>query len=353
MAGKDASLLSLLGHNFDEMLLSCTFRGMSCRNYTEWFWTTFWHYKYGNCFVFNSGEVDGVKVYPLKSNNPGPSQGLNLEINIDQDNYNGRLTPEAGIRVDISAQGEMPFPLERGVSLAPGYATMIGLRKIVKERKDPFNNKRCLDTVYRDENNFYTRLFNVSYSSTACKESCLAYNQLAKCGCIEYRFPAGQLYTDFICSVTDIAQVICIDEVQKLFKDNKLNCTKSCPPPCRMEEFKKSSSFAIWPSEKYEPFFEESISKKNKKFQFTKSGSHRKNVLKLQVFFEDFDVDVITEQRSYELVAFVSDIGGQLGLWIGFSVLTVAEFLELVMLLCHLAVKKCTTKRTSVRPFQE
>ena len=56
-------------------------------------------------------------------------KGLNLEINIEQEEYMGALTPEAGIRVDISPQGEMPFPLDKGVSLAPGYATMIGLRK--------------------------------------------------------------------------------------------------------------------------------------------------------------------------------------------------------------------------------
>ena len=37
--------------------------------------------------------------------------------------------------MDISTQGEMPFPLERGVSLAPGYATMIGLRKVKKTIK--------------------------------------------------------------------------------------------------------------------------------------------------------------------------------------------------------------------------
>ena len=56
--------------------------------------------------------------------------GLNLALNIEQEDYIGVLTPEAGIRMDISTQGEMPFPLERGVSLAPGYATMIGLRKV-------------------------------------------------------------------------------------------------------------------------------------------------------------------------------------------------------------------------------
>lgn len=44
---------------------------------------------------------------------------------------------------------------------------------------------------------------------------------------------------------------------------------------------------------------------------------------------------------------FVSDIGGQLGLWIGFSVLTAAEFLELIMLLCHLVIKKCSSKKTA------
>lgn len=58
--------------------------------------------------------------------------GLNLELNIEQEDYIGVLAPEAGIRMDISTQGEMPFPLERGVSLAPGYATMIGLRKVIK-----------------------------------------------------------------------------------------------------------------------------------------------------------------------------------------------------------------------------
>ena len=49
---------------------------------------------------------------------------------MEQDEYIGLMTPEAGIRMDISTQGEMPFPMEKGISISPGYATMIGLRKV-------------------------------------------------------------------------------------------------------------------------------------------------------------------------------------------------------------------------------
>ena len=66
---------------------------------------------------------------------------------------------------------------------------------------------------------------------------------------------------------------------------------------------------------------------------------------------------------SWQLVDFVSDMGGQLGLWIGFSVITVAEFLELMLLICHAIIRKCSrpgksksfsvhNKRTELQEFQ-
>ena len=66
--------------------------------------------------------------------------GLILELNIEQEEYLGQMSPEAGIKLDISPHGEMPFPLERGLSLAPGYATMIGMRK-VKEFSSPIGQQ--------------------------------------------------------------------------------------------------------------------------------------------------------------------------------------------------------------------
>lgn len=54
----------------------------------------------------------------------------------------------------------------------------------------------------------------------------------------------------------------------------------------------------------------------------------------MDIFFEELNYEVISEEASYELVNFVSDLGGSLGLWIGMSVLSFAEIFELLLLIC-------------------
>ena len=71
--------------------------------------------------------------------------GLNLEINIEQDDYLDHLTPEAGIKLDISNQGYMPFPLEKGLSLPVGFASTIGLRKVNAILKNETRTQRRRD----------------------------------------------------------------------------------------------------------------------------------------------------------------------------------------------------------------
>lgn len=48
----------------------------SLRNYSSTFWSHFWHFAYGNCYVFNGGTNEsGLDVKVWTSNEPGPSYG--------------------------------------------------------------------------------------------------------------------------------------------------------------------------------------------------------------------------------------------------------------------------------------
>ncbi|KAL9986121.1 hypothetical protein ACROYT_G000204 [Oculina patagonica] len=368
MAEAGAEELMPFGHQFDDFVLSCTYRGVACGNYSSMYWTRYWHYAYGNCYVFNGGkDKTGKKAPVLKSNKPGPSHGLNLELNIEQQEYIGAFTEEAGVRIDISNQGEMPFPREKGLSAAPGFATSVGMRKasiinisnsifnkmVELSRQDPFNNKRCSNSSTLESANLYRQSFQVrNYSATACKESCLAFNQRKECKCMEYRFPIPSNATP-VCNIFNKTVVNCLSRVQKEFKQNKLNCTIPCPPPCRESVFKLTSSFAAWPSKGFEPFYIDRLETQNKYLDFLENQNSSfsglsSNVLKLNIFYEELNYESITEERSYELANFVSDLGGSLGLWIGMSVLSFAEVFELLLLIGYALLRKLR-KRLSGR----
>ncbi|KAL9986105.1 hypothetical protein ACROYT_G000185 [Oculina patagonica] len=331
IAQQDASLLRQIGHQFEDFVVYCTFRGAYCANYSSAFWSHFWHFAYGNCYVFNGGTTEkGKNTKILKSNEPGPSYGLSLELNIEQDQYIGALTQSTGVRIDISDQGEMPFPLDKGLSLAPGYETSIGMRKVVINRRDPFSRNTCVNHSTSDETNIYNQTMTVNYSTTACKKSCWASNQLKSCGCMEYKFPRSA--DTPLCDIVNKTTEKCLKKVKDRFTNGKLSCSNSCPPPCRESTFKLTTSYSLWPTKTYEDYYKMELAKRTK--EVDGNDNFRANVLKVDIFFEELNYEVISEELSYELPNFMSDLGGSLGLWIGVSVLTVAEIFELLVLTC-------------------
>ncbi|EDO37655.1 predicted protein [Nematostella vectensis] len=57
------------------------------------------------------------------------------------------------------------------------------------------------------------------------------------------------------------------------------------------------------------------------------------NLLSLRIFFEEHNYETIEQRKSYELIDFLSDIGGQMGMFVGLSILTCAELIELLALI--------------------
>lgn len=53
---------------------------------------------------------------------------------MEQNEYVGDLTKDAGIRVQIESQGKVPFPHEKGFSVGAGSATSVGMRKVGRRK---------------------------------------------------------------------------------------------------------------------------------------------------------------------------------------------------------------------------
>ena len=56
--------------------------------------------------------------------------GLKLTLNIEVDDYITALADSAGIRLLIHNPYNMPFVEDEGLSLSPGRANLIGVRKV-------------------------------------------------------------------------------------------------------------------------------------------------------------------------------------------------------------------------------
>ncbi|KAK3759192.1 hypothetical protein RRG08_059591 [Elysia crispata] len=66
------------------------------------------------------------------------------------------------------------------------------------------------------------------------------------------------------------------------------------------------------------------------------------NFLRLDIYYKEKSYEQITQQRAYDLFALMCDIGGSMGLFVGASVLTICELLDLGL---HNSVYRLTHSR--------
>ncbi|PAA67713.1 hypothetical protein BOX15_Mlig013326g1 [Macrostomum lignano] len=72
-------------------------------------------------------------------------------------------------------------------------------------------------------------------------------------------------------------------------------------------------------------------------------------VTKIDVLAESYLADLEVEELAYTMEKLLSDLGGNLGLWIGVSVLTVLEILDLLLSYIRLAVGQQFARRCGCR----
>uniref|UniRef100_A0A8C4N962 Acid-sensing (proton-gated) ion channel 1b n=1 Tax=Eptatretus burgeri TaxID=7764 RepID=A0A8C4N962_EPTBU len=299
-------LFKRLGHSLDDMLLSCRFRNIKCG--PQDFITVYT--RYGKCYTFNSGRNGRPLVYTLKG---GVGNGLEMMIDIQQDEYlpvwsdTDETSFEAGIKVQIHSQKEPPFIEQLGFGVSPGFQTLVSCQEQqLIYLPPPWGT--CKSTLPK------TTFFN-TYSVTACLIDCETRYLMENCNCRMVHMPGDGPY----CTPEQYQD--CVDlALNFLFENDSELCV--CESPCNMTRYNKELSMVRIPSQASAKYLAKKLNKTETYIA--------ENLLVLNIFFETLNYETIEQTKAYEVASLLGDIGGQMCLFIGASILTILEIFDYI-----------------------
>ena len=323
LEGKIGRKIFKYGYNFEDMFIKCTlYQTKDCTS--ENYWDSYWHPRYGACFAFNDHNFqDGNANYIERAARAGRLESIELILKINQQEYFKNLTSDAGIRLYIGDQGTHYQPFEKGISLAPGFSYDIPVRKKYVERIDPFKNGTCIKDSSEKVSN-QGQILTVKYDADLCAKKCFAEEIIKQCKCHGLFFPR----IDTTSSVCKANSTSCVNVVRKQYLEGKISCLQLCRPPCKETVFSTDISFSHFPN---------LVSIVDSNMTLTEM---REENLKVNIYYKTLNMKIIREGLSYEFENLLADIGGQLALFSGYSVLTLLEILLLVFTLSVFVFKR-------------
>ncbi|XP_077986248.1 epithelial sodium channel subunit gamma-like [Glandiceps talaboti] len=314
--------LAIFGHQAEDFILQCTYDQKKC-SYSEFL--VFQHDKYGNCFTFNHQLENGNSTL-RKATTAGADFGLKLTLFLEQNEYIGLFGQQSGVRVVIHHPTVKPFPEDEGVYVNPGAVTSISI-KLNKRTRMRLPHGNCTDQKISEDNIY-------EYSALACQKICLQKFLYSKCGCVDTLSDDRPR-----CSVLNKTQDACKQLMHFFYQSSLLTC--DCQQPCSQSSYSKTISQALWPSLSNLPHLLNGIHASNRKtWSIRDKESAREDLVRLEVYYEDLNFNLVSEEEAYPVFQLLSDTGGSLGLWIGLSFITVIEFVEFLVTLCQAARKR-------------
>ena len=312
---------TMYGHPREETIQECFYKyNVECNK--SQFWNVFWHWKYGTCLAFNSGyDNNGKKQELLKVKKIGPYNGLELTVFLNQSQYLN-ITKSAGVTLFIGNPGVHFAIMTEGFKLSPGFSYSIGITKTVIKRTDPFNNGSCVqDKTIQLSSNVVGQREITKYNQYFCDLLCLAETQVETCGCIEFWIPRIKKYNNVTVCLDQ--QYTCSSNMLNDWLDGLAKCTSMCMPPCHEIKHNIHMSMQQYPT------------------MLNKEIGLSTDYLKILVYFKTMQHEMVVDTTFYNIENLLGDIGGQMGLFIGCSVLTLIEFISLFVYIATYIARSC------------
>lgn len=303
------------GLKMDQMFLSCLYRGVKCLpSDFEWYYDLL----YGNCYRFNTGLNKTLKI----ATTVGKWNGLRLELFLGSTNDVEISQQSTGVHIFIHNDSVRPSSYE-GFDAQTAKETNIAVtRTIVNRLSNPYS-----DCVNKFSSYVYSTLVELfgRYRYSDCLKYCFQKRLIEKCECQDPSCPILNSTIRICSKVSDL--FVCSYPIYNSFYNEDL--TQTCPYckyECEKMMYEYSSSHNAYPTQKYANF----LLKLNqiKANNITTYEKLKRNVLALNIFYDDLQYKVIKEMPIIDLLTLISNIGGILGLFLGMSFINIMEIVE-------------------------
>ena len=293
----------------------CTFSNYSC-NFKHDFETVLVSANEGVCYTFNHR---GKFV----QQGEGSDKGFSALIFINQTEKRSSISNGPGLTLVIQPHDTFPFPLQNGILVSPGEYTSIRLTKRHFSRLPTPYKSKCKNNGYQ--------IYPGKYTTWNCKRSCSLQHAISQCEgadkLMEYNSKGNntELQLDM--------NLLCLYKQQADLKRPQNEKTCSCALPCKEDTFLPLITQSAWPSTVDLPYYKQIFADAlGKNLSLMSDEYVYKNFLKLNVFFNELAYEDITEVSEWTFEKLLSDIGGQMGIWIGASFFSVLELVAFIFL---------------------
>lgn len=262
---------------------------------------------------------------------PSTEDGVTFVLNVFPQDYSGiTLGNGYGYYVSIYNPKQATGDDNSRISLALGTHSFVSLEKRVKKiLQRPYADEDCSDVSENDDDYRTHRACIVK-----CREKLLFNGGVdfltgSQCSCDPHA-----LSGDSQCTLFDL--YFCLYPYVLEYDSSILRKECDCPYACTESTYDYSISSTQFANE-----YVEGVAYQNN-WQFTNASAIQQNYLSAQFYFRSLTETVVAEIPEMKIVDMFGNIGGQLGLCVGASLITFAEFFEF---LAVAIVKTCKARR--------
>ncbi|XP_020717441.1 pickpocket protein 28-like [Ceratitis capitata] len=246
----------------------------------------------------------------------GETLGLSVTLDVQADNYYCSSASSVGFKILLHNPLEVPNMREIGLPLTPGRETKVRIRAVKTDSEQGLRSmskmsRRCL---FADEKPLEYYRF---YTQRNCEVECLAKMLLKYCGCVTHFVPLF-LENQNQCGIYEMSCVMRI-HLQSMVTNNGKGCPEVCLRGCYDLTY-LPDFFTI-------PLSHSGFQVMNQGIKNMSSAYVEKNVAVVNIYFKDVAYRSSKQAEYIGITDFLSNIGGILGLFFGFSFMSLAEFI--------------------------